>query len=177
MAAMPAPLRRSFTRTAAMLSLTLLSLTLLTIACPDDNDDPDVGDVGVNDVDVNDVPEVDVSNDADVSPQIDFAEVAQIIRLTCASGICHGQGGPGLNFQIPNQQAATDDAIRESIEGVMTSNAIPLVVPGEPEESALYQVLVTTDETRRMPPPPLELLSGEEIAIIRDWIAAGADYE
>lgn len=174
MAAMPIPLRRSFSWTAA-----LLSLTLLTIACPDDNDDPDpdVGDVGSNDVDVNDVPEVDVSNDDDVGTQTDFAEVAQIIRLTCASGICHGEGGPGLNFQIPNQQAATDDDIRESIEGVVTSDAIPLVVPGEPEESELYQVLVTTDETRRMPPPPLELLSGEEIAIIRDWIAAGAEYE
>lgn len=175
MASRPTTLRRSFRWTAA-----LLSLTLLTIACPDDNDDPppDVGDVGdVNDVDVNDVPEVDVTNDTDVSPQIDFAEVAQIIRLTCASGICHGEGGPGLNFQIPNQQAATGDDIRQSIEGVVTSDAIPLVVPGEPEESELYQVLVTTDDTRRMPPPPLELLSGEDIAIIRDWIAAGADYE
>lgn len=174
MAAMPTSLLRSFRWTAA-----LLTLTFFITACPDDDDDPDpdVGDVVVNDVNGNDVPEVDVVDDADVGPQIAFTQVAQIIRLSCASGICHGAGGPGLNFQIPNQEGATDEEIRESLEGVEATNGEPLVVPGDPEASELYQVLVTTDETRRMPPPPLELLPGEEIAIIRDWIEAGAEYE
>ena len=48
-----------------------------------------------------------------------------------------------------------------------------VVIPGRPEDSELYQLLVTPDETKRM---PLERprLSDEEIADVRAWIEAGA---
>ncbi|MFU8805299.1 MAG: c-type cytochrome domain-containing protein [Bradymonadaceae bacterium] len=52
-----------------------------------------------------------------------------------------------------------------------------LLVPGEPEESEIYRVLVTTDETIRMPPPPMDHLPGDDIALIRDWIANGAPFD
>jgi mono/diheme cytochrome c family protein/predicted Ser/Thr protein kinase len=49
-----------------------------------------------------------------------------------------------------------------------------VVVPGQPEDSELYQLLTTKDSKARMPPSPNRRLSPQEIAIIRDWILEGA---
>jgi hypothetical protein len=52
------------------------------------------------------------------------------------------------------------------------------VVPGDPAASeALRRVMITdADDAERMPPHG-DRLTGREIAILRDWIAAGAPYE
>jgi mono/diheme cytochrome c family protein len=49
-----------------------------------------------------------------------------------------------------------------------------VVAPGRPEDSELFQLLTTSDENARMPPPPAKRLSPEEIATIRAWILEGA---
>ena len=49
-----------------------------------------------------------------------------------------------------------------------------VVIPGRPEESELYQLLVSPNEDRRMPPEPGKRLSAEEIETIRQWIEEGA---
>ncbi len=49
-----------------------------------------------------------------------------------------------------------------------------VVVPGRPDESELFQLLIGPDDAHRMPPPPAERLPEAEIATIRDWILAGA---
>jgi hypothetical protein len=50
-----------------------------------------------------------------------------------------------------------------------------VVVPGRPEESELYKLLITTNQKTRMPPPAKEPpLPPEAIATIRQWIAEGA---
>ncbi len=48
----------------------------------------------------------------------------------------------------------------------------PVVVPGKPEESPLYQSLIATDVNKRMP-LDADPLPAEAIATIRRWIAAG----
>lgn len=48
-----------------------------------------------------------------------------------------------------------------------------VVIPGQPESSELYHLLLSTDESR-MPPPPKQRLSPGEIDTIRQWIQEGA---
>ena len=49
-----------------------------------------------------------------------------------------------------------------------------VVVPGNPDESELFQLIVSKDEEAVMPPPPREPLSAAEVDIIRRWIVDGA---
>ncbi len=49
-----------------------------------------------------------------------------------------------------------------------------VVVPGKPEESEVYQLLVIDDPDQVMPPPKEERLTPEEIDTVRRWIADGA---
>ena len=52
------------------------------------------------------------------------------------------------------------------------------VVPGEPEQSAIYTRLVTSDEDMRMPPVDSgKELSSEEIEAIKRWIDQGAEWK
>jgi predicted Ser/Thr protein kinase len=50
----------------------------------------------------------------------------------------------------------------------------PVVIPGRPDDSKLFQLITSPRDDRRMPPPRNEALSAEEIATIREWIADGA---
>jgi serine/threonine protein kinase/mono/diheme cytochrome c family protein len=49
-----------------------------------------------------------------------------------------------------------------------------VVVPGMPDKSELYRLIVATDPTKVMPPPDYPPLSPEEIEAVRAWIEAGA---
>jgi hypothetical protein len=54
----------------------------------------------------------------------------------------------------------------------------PAIVPGKPDESPLIQRIESTDEKKRMPPAEAhKTLSPEHIALLRQWIAEGAEYE
>src|SRR5262245_37015396 len=47
------------------------------------------------------------------------------------------------------------------------------VVPGKPDDSVLYQLITTTDESA-MPPTGRPRLTAEQVETVRKWIAAGA---
>jgi mono/diheme cytochrome c family protein len=49
-----------------------------------------------------------------------------------------------------------------------------MVRPGDPDDSELFQRLMTKDPDTRMPPPPKRRLPAEEIEVIRRWILDGA---
>jgi mono/diheme cytochrome c family protein len=52
------------------------------------------------------------------------------------------------------------------------------IVPGKPDESAVLERLTAADPEQRMPPAKTNLaLSKDEIALIRRWIAEGAEYK
>jgi hypothetical protein len=66
---------------------------------------------------------------------------------------------------------------RESAIGKADSGATP-IVPGRPEQSELLKRIHATDPDERMPPASLNKpLSAEEKQLLKDWIAAGADYQ
>lgn len=53
------------------------------------------------------------------------------------------------------------------------------IVPGQPEKSTIFERLLTTDPDDHMPPAKskLESLTKAEVALVRQWIAEGAEYE
>jgi len=59
-----------------------------------------------------------------------------------------------------------------------TRRAGPVIVAGKPEKSLLYQRITAKEAARRMPPPQAhKVLKPEEIAAIRKWIEAGAEWK
>jgi mono/diheme cytochrome c family protein len=53
------------------------------------------------------------------------------------------------------------------------------IVPGDPQNSLLYQRIAQESDTRRMPPPRLskKTLSPEQIDVLRRWIEEGASWD
>jgi mono/diheme cytochrome c family protein len=64
-------------------------------------------------------------------------------------------------------------------EGLLSARrAGPLIVPGKPDKSLLYQRITARDAARRMPPPQAhKTLKPEEVALIRRWIESGAEWK
>jgi mono/diheme cytochrome c family protein len=82
-------------------------------------------------------------------------DVLPILEENCR--VCHGSLG-GWNS--------------DTYRAVMTTgNNAPVVIPGDPDESLLVQLL-TDPVTRTM--PPSGMLPEREIQLIIDWIAGGA---
>src|SRR5437867_2750604 len=53
-----------------------------------------------------------------------------------------------------------------------------VIVPGKPDQSKLVQHIYSTDEDERMPPPKThKILTPAQKQTLKDWIAAGAEYE
>lgn len=83
-------------------------------------------------------------------------EIMPILSSNCAFSGCH------------DAISAEDGVILDSYENVMRD-----VVPGNPNESELYECLVESDDDI-MPPNPYDRLSSQQITLIRDWIKQGA---
>ena len=83
---------------------------------------------------------------------------------------CHG----------PDEQAREASLrldVRESAIAAADSGAIP-IVPGKPDASELLKRICAADPDLQMPPPAANKpLSDWQRQILRDWIAAGAEYE
>ncbi|NDE98669.1 MAG: DUF1549 domain-containing protein, partial [Verrucomicrobia bacterium] len=83
---------------------------------------------------------------------------------------CHG---PDANTRKAKLRLDT----KEGFFG-QTKSEGPLLVPGQPEKSALFKRLVTKDQGDLMPPPEShKVLKPEQIARIRQWIAEGAQWQ
>ncbi len=123
------------------------------------------GDVGLNEAD----------GGADAELQVEFGEVAEVVRQSCATGSsCHGASGI-TNFNVEGDTGATDEQVRSALEGVDSAAGIALVEPGDAEASAFYMRLVA--DGAQMMPPVGGRLDDETIETVRLWIDGGADYE
>ena len=100
----------------------------------------------------------------------DWKAVAPILSAKCAG--CHHAGS-----ELPD--LTSDEAV---IKGE-TEDGEPLVVPGNPQESWLWEQVswhdpVGPDRTQpiepEMPPKDAEPLSGAQMALIERWILSGA---
>ena len=100
--------------------------------------------------------------------RIDFTrDIRPIFSNYCFQ--CHG---PDAN----QREADLRLDIAESI--FSHRDEIPLLVAGEPEQSELYLRISTTDPQQHMPPPDHERQpTAEQIQLIKEWIAQGAEME
>ena len=93
-----------------------------------------------------------------------MADVAPILVRRCAG--CHGPIKAEGDYRLHTYQYLR-------LAGASGSAAI---VPGKPDESELFKRLVDDDTTTRMPQED-EALSAREVALVRRWITAGAQFD
>lgn len=86
-------------------------------------------------------------------------QVLPILISNCAMSSCH------------DDASHQDGVILTSYEKVMSTGDVR---PGRPGDSDLYEVLVETDPDKRMPRPPRNPLSQQQIQLIYQWILQGA---
>ncbi|MFM2163754.1 MAG: hypothetical protein RL325_191 [Planctomycetota bacterium] len=98
---------------------------------------------------------------------VDFdREVRPVLAARCYS--CHGNDPDsrkaGLRF--------------DTFEGAtsLLRSGRRAIVPGRPDESAMLARVSAREPDERMPPEGHEPLTADEVAAIREWIAAGAEF-
>lgn len=86
-------------------------------------------------------------------------DILPILRSNCAKSGCH--------------DAATheEDIILDSYENVIESD---IIKPFNLNGSDMYEVITETDSDKRMPRPPNQRLTNDQIAVIAKWIQQGA---
>src|SRR6056297_1553956 len=97
---------------------------------------------------------------ADLQGEVDFAsQVAPLLSRHCLR--CHAAG---------NQESGIALATAEDFFDA------DLVVPGQPAESLLYQVITTSDDQPPRMPPAGAPLEADALTLIERWIAAAAEW-
>ncbi len=94
-------------------------------------------------------------------------DVRPILSEACFH--CHGPSEAsreaGLRLDVAEEATADRDGD-------------PAIVPGHPEESLVFERLLSDDPHERMPPAESEKkITPEQIEVLRRWIASGAKYE
>jgi len=99
----------------------------------------------------------------------------------CGGPLCHTLTAAG--FMLGSKTALHDALVDQPAKGAKCSlspdagpGATPftLVVPGKPDESLLYMKITGTQPCGDSMPNSSTKLSETEIALVHDWIAAGA---
>jgi hypothetical protein len=132
------------------------------------------------DVDVPPVPTcVDAQLDGvspSVAPTFDNV-VDHVFEPWCAFSGCHGDARAG-GLDLRSRPSLRDDLLSHALLAVTSR---PLVSPGQPDESWIYQLLSrcepVDDEGRaraHMPYNAPVLLDSQTVVLVRDWLAAGA---
>lgn len=121
-------------------------------------------------------PDADTAVPGDGATPPPFSEVASILVDNCAKANCHGDpSAEGQEFLLGSNDPSESDIRDELRQKTIDMPTAPLVQPGKPELSGLYQALIPLEGRRKMP------LGGEleeeQIETIRAWIASGARYE
>ena len=89
-------------------------------------------------------------------------DLAPTLMKRCSG--CHGEKKNKGDYRL------------HTFEGLMGPSDDPMIVPGDPEQSMLYQVLIDKDEDVRMPQQD-DPLEPQMIEKVREWILAGARYD
>ncbi len=94
--------------------------------------------------------------------------VVTVLRPNCANAQCHSSYKYEYEYRF--------DTVEHAQESLAGANAI-IVVPGEPENSLLFNVLIReTQSDGSLPRMPYDSpLPTAEIALIKEWIMDGAD--
>ncbi len=88
-----------------------------------------------------------------------------ILQPSCGVAQCHGSFHRAVDYAF--------DTVEEARDSILTYQ---LVVEEEPESSLLYQVLISPGGDGNTPRMPYDQpLADADVALIHDWIAAGAE--
>ena len=90
-----------------------------------------------------------------------FASVRPVLERNCLH--CHGVN------KLPHMPSLADTAEIAKLKGPGK-----WIMPGQPENSRIYQVVTAADTTPNAMPPTGHAISAAEVGIIRAWIKAGA---
>lgn len=124
--------------------------------------DPDPNDTTDNPIDTMDIDTMDMDTTGEpCNPEVVYFEkdVLPILRSNCAKSGCHDA--------ITHEE----DIILDSYANVIASDVIRAF---DLNGSDLYEVITETDPDKRMPQPPNERLTAEQITVIAKWILQGA---
>jgi mono/diheme cytochrome c family protein len=104
-----------------------------------------------------------------VAKKLSFNEHVQpILAENCYA--CHGADPGSRKADLRLDRA--EHAFRKRKEGE------PAIVPGKADESPLVQRIEAKDGKKVMPPPEAhKTLQPEQIALLRQWVAEGAEYQ
>lgn len=105
------------------------------------------------------IPEESTDNSCDPDTVYFQVDILPILRSNCAFSGCHGGGSSQKGVELSNYA------------NVISTTE---VLPGDPAESDLYELITETDPDKRMPKPPNAPLDSTQIALIRKWIEQGA---
>ncbi len=95
-------------------------------------------------------------------------QIRPILMENCFS--CHGVDSASRKASLRLDLFAEATAPRK--------DAKPAIVPGKPNESELVSRIMTTDEDDIMPPAKShKVLTAEQRALLKEWIAQGATYQ
>src|SRR5690606_21122009 len=95
---------------------------------------------------------------------LDFATaVWPILESRCLK--CHGAEKPKAKLQLDTPE----HILKGSEDG-------PVVVPGKPDESSLLQRVILPADHEDIMPPKGDPLTADQTAILRQWIAEGANF-
>ncbi len=86
-------------------------------------------------------------------------DVLPILKSNCAKSGCH------------DASTHEEDIILDNFQNVISSG---IVRAYDLNGSDLYEVIIETDPDKRMPEPPNQKLSADQIALISQWILQGA---
>jgi hypothetical protein len=102
-----------------------------------------------------------------LAEKLDYSrDVLPILSANCF--VCHGR-------DVSTRKAKLRLDLRDNATA-LHQGLFP-IVPGNPEESELIARITSNDEDERMPPPDrAHRLSSQQIAILTQWIAEGAEY-
>jgi len=115
--------------------------------------------------------------DADAAPDTLLGRVAAIVIPNCAVAGCHDAVSKthSMDLSTPDKIVAAwvDQRGFDHCTGLDT----PRVIPGNPAGSLVVmkiEGIAVCLQSQRMPLPPRDALTAEQIEVIRSWIAAGA---
>ncbi len=86
-------------------------------------------------------------------------QILPLLRSNCAKSGCH------------DDASHQDGVVLTSFEKVMTTGEVR---PFDLNDSEIYEVITENDPDKRMPPPPDNPLSAQQINLIAQWIQQGA---
>jgi hypothetical protein len=93
-------------------------------------------------------------------------DIAPITLRRCVQ--CHNESESQASIQVQTYEHLLKSRSKKT--------GFVAIRPGEPDSSRVFQVISTTNEKQRMPPPGQDVkpLTEEQIARVRRWIAEGA---